>query len=390
MTAALGNNTEFWALPDGTTEWVNIRRTDGDMDKQPTYTKSAEIQTGGQAAQNALTQTSVQGSINHEFPLADPGLEIMLESVCRSSFSADLAINASTISFDNGAGTIDDSGNGFGSVVAGQIIGVFNATNATNNRVYRVETAAAGQLTVFPAPPVTEAAGATVDIKGRNMRNSNVEQPFTLQKRVPYTGGVDYRNNTGTQVTQFDITIQPGALVTSTSTMLGTDATASDTQNGGTTDLASQVDKVLGAVGIMPHVFIDSTEITPEDDLFTDMSMTIGNGGAENFVVNKAGAACLSFGDIVVGGTLNSFAQNTSRSVLRSVLDKLDNSTRFDMTMVLQDSDGNYMAIRRPQTIYTAATQPPTANGLMVNNGTVDSEKGSDGYTLQIDIIETP
>lgn len=68
---------------------------------------------------------------------------------------------ATTISFN--ANTISDSGNGLALFGVGGLIEVRGS--ASNNRVHRVTTSAAGALGVVPAL-TTESAGASVTILG--------------------------------------------------------------------------------------------------------------------------------------------------------------------------------------------------------------------------------
>jgi hypothetical protein len=80
---------------------------------------------------------------------------------------------ASTISFDNSTAQIRDSGNGL--LTAGFLVGdkVYAFGTATNNTSFTVTVAAAGALTVTPAP-TTEAAGtifAIVAASGGQLRD---------------------------------------------------------------------------------------------------------------------------------------------------------------------------------------------------------------------------
>lgn len=58
--------------------------------------------------------------------------------------------------------TIADSGNGLAIFTAGRVIEVRGSPD--NSRTFRVETSAAGSLTVSPATVTTEAAGPTITI----------------------------------------------------------------------------------------------------------------------------------------------------------------------------------------------------------------------------------
>jgi len=76
--------------------------------------------------------------------------------------ASDIEKTAATISFTAATKTIADSGDGLGFIQAGELIRVSGSTS--NNRIYRVVTAAAGAITV--AETITdESAGASITIE---------------------------------------------------------------------------------------------------------------------------------------------------------------------------------------------------------------------------------
>ena len=136
------------------------------------------------------------------------GLRDKMYGTGRATIHASKAAN--TISFDNATSQIRDSGNGL--LAAGFLVGdlVLAFGTANNNTTFTVTVAAAGALTVTPAP-TTEAAGtifAIVAATGgqlrdvmRNfvMREYSGSQPATADAAVgTATLLVEYTNNGGT------------------------------------------------------------------------------------------------------------------------------------------------------------------------------------------------
>lgn len=83
----------------------------------------------------------------------------------RLSESSNVTRTASTISFDAATKTINDSGNGFSSIVPGFWVSVSGASNSANNSAFLVTGVTAGTLTLDPSSVlVTEAAGSSVTV----------------------------------------------------------------------------------------------------------------------------------------------------------------------------------------------------------------------------------
>lgn len=400
MTCLLNGNTiEYWAVKQtgpcsgvpATPTWTNLRRVDGSLQRVITTEKSNEVDPTRQSGRNVKTQQSVEGSFNGELPVADSGLRMIIESAMQSTFSADLGISATTISFDNASSEIRDSANGFGSVVAGSFIGVGGTTGGTNDGLYLVTSVTdAGTIVVSPAP-TDEVAGSTVVITGQNIRNSNSQQGLTIQKRTEHEAGTEYLTFSDCQVNTLSFAITSASLLTTTYAILGRNQEDGTTQVAGSTDNAVSTAEIIGSVSGVPEIWIDGVQSASSTLLYTDMTVDIDNGGSQNYKIGGAGSAGISYEDITVSGNLNSYVDKTDATTLAAERNKADNETLFDIAIVLKDANDNRMVIRRPSTMYTSFDQPESGNGTVVQNtGTVDSEGKTNGYTIQIDYIVNP
>lgn len=400
MTCLLNGNTiEYWAVKQTgpcagvptTPTWTNLRRVDGSIQRTITTEKSNEVDPTRQAGRNVLTQQSVEGSFNGELPIADAGLQMIIESALQSTFSADLGISASTISFDNASSEIRDSANGFGSVVAGSFIGVGGTTGGTNDGLYLVTSVTSSGVIVVSPAPTDEVAGSTVVIKGKNIRNSNSEQGLTIQKRTTHEAGTEYLTFSDCQVNTLSFAVTSSALLTTTYAILGRNLESGTTQVAGSTDNAVSTDQIIGSVSGVPEIWIDGVQSQSSTLLYTDMTIDINRGGSQNYKIGGSGSAGISYGAIEVTGNLNSYVDKTDGITLAAERTKADNQTQFDIAIVFKDANSNCMVIRRPSTMYTTFDQPESGNGTVVQNtGAVDSEGKTNGYTIQIDYIANP
>jgi hypothetical protein len=396
-----GNTIEYWVVKqtgpcDGvptTPVWTNLRRVDGTLERVPTFAKSAETDPTRQAGENVLTQQSVEGSFNGEFPIADSGLRILMESALQNTFGNDAGVAAATtISFDNASSELRDSANGFTDIVAGQFIGVFGTAGGTNDGVHFVSSKTNDGVLVLSTAPTDEAAGASITITGSHLRNNANEVGLSVQKRTTHEAGTEFLTFSDVQVNTLSFAIESASLLTTTYAVLGRQLESGTTQIAGATDNALSTSRIVGSVSGVPAVWIDGTRSSTDGLLYTNMTVDIDNGAAQNYKVGGSSSAGLSFGAITCSGQLNSYVDKTDGTSIALERTKADAETKFDIAIEFTDANGHVLVIRRPSTMYTSFNQPESGNGTVVQNtGSVDSDgKGSAGYTVSIDYIPNP
>lgn len=386
-----GNAITQWAAETDTTPaWTPIRRTDGVIaDKTITMTESAEVDPTRQGKFSVKTQAEIGGSFNAEFPVADAGVKILIKSAMQSAY-AETDYTAATISFDNTAGTIDDSADlAFADIVAGNFFQVFGS--ASNDGVLFQVTAKAddGTVTVSPSP-TDEIAGASITVRGSNIRNSNVVPPLFIQERLPSATDTLYRTYSGMQVGTFETTVPTGGIITSSYSLLGLEKLDQTTQVAGSTDNSVSTGRIIGSVSGIDEWIVDGSRVVPSSVCYTDFTFNIDNGLTGEYGIGKDGACLISDSAINVTGTLNSFVDATDAASIDQEKNKLDNETLFSLGAVFKDQNGNKLVAYMPSVQYSELTQAERANGQSLKNtGTYKANgKSVEGYTIQITLIE--
>lgn len=374
-----------------TPTWDVIPRTGGDVDDAIGTTSSNLVDTTRQGPRPVLTSIDIASNIPSELQVTETVFQNFVKGALQNPIGTDINYAASTISFDNGTSEIRDSALGFAAIDVGEYFGVFGATTAANNQVYLVTAKADnGTLTVSPTP-TTEAAGASITLKGKQVRSGNSEIAYSVQKRIPGSDGTVYYTFEGLQVSSLALSITPQSLITTTVDMVGLQKLDGTSQIAGSTDNAESTDRVTGTVSGVPQIFIDSVNQDPSDVLATDLSFTIDNGSSGTPVVGSAGASCILHNAINVTGTLNTYVGDTVAEITAEKV-KATNQTEFQLALVFKDADGNYVVFDFPAVQYTTLTNPDTANGdLLTNTGTFQAHgKGTSGYTVGVTFVEAP
>tara|TARA_R110000851_G_scaffold187318_1_gene337131 strand:- start:39028 stop:40191 length:1164 start_codon:yes stop_codon:yes gene_type:complete len=370
-----GNEVSFHLVPQttatsglpSTPAWQEMRRVNGDFDKSRELTQSNEIDSTGQAPKYAPTASSVQGSFDDEFPIADLPTRLILASVLRGSFSADLAISATTIAAT--ATGFTDSANGFGSVAVGDYIKLGGLTDTTDNRVFKVTASAVGVIATSPAPNSTETASATITIKGSRLSSGIAQSAFGIQKRKPYAGGTVFETYQGVQFGNFAVNITASSLVTISYTTVGLNQVAGTGQIAGATDTAASSADITSSVTDVSYWFEGAPAVVTTLN-YLDTSFTLDNGLSGINIIGLEGAGTLQHNPISVNGSLTSIASDDTEK------QRFLNNTRFNIGMQITDADGNVLVFDFPQALYTALPQANNGNGeIFQNSGTFGAEK---------------
>ena len=366
---------------DSNPEFTRTRRTDGRISQQNTFEKSAEIKSNLQGAQNTLTNVEFNNEISVE---VTQNINQFIPSILMDNGDATpVSVTASTISFDDTANTIADSGSGFGDVEDGQWIFVTGAADSTLNIAYYVVTATSALLTCSEVG-ADEAAGASVTVEGTMLRSGNTESLLTVQGRDTHTGAtndIDYKTQFDTIVDTLNITTPSSGIMTGSATLISASQNNGVEPISGQTDAADDTSNPLGSANGYNGFFPD--QATEVDKTFTDISFDIVRNSGTQDAAGTLGALCVEQDIIGITGTLTSIRKADDPAVEET---KYDNSTRFSMSFIYQWDDDKQMVITMRNMVYTDGSIASSAGDFANFAGTYDAEEDSFGTTIQFDL----
>lgn len=368
-----------------------VPRTGGDIDNVIGTTTSELVDTTRQGARPVLTSLDINGDIPTELQTTTAVFKNIVKGTLQNQIGADINYSAATISFDNATSKILDSGNGLTGLSVGSFFGVYDSTVEGNNQVYLVTSKANdGEATISPAPS-DEIAGASITLKGSNVRSGKNEIGFTFQKRIPGSDGTVNYTFEDVQFASTAFSVTPQGIVTVEPSIIGLTKLDGVDQITGATDNPETTARVTGTVNGVPQIFLDSVGILPSEALATELSFTIDNQTTGVPVVGKAGAACLQHDAIAVTGTLNTILGDTVAEIQAEKL-KAENQTEFQLAIVFKDPDNNYVVFDFPTVQYETLANPDTSNGvLLTNTGTFRAHgKNASAYTCGVTFVESP
>lgn len=352
-----------------TGNYTKLAVTGSTLQPQRAHQDSNRIEETGVSGNSHLVGKSGSGTLDFEFALQT--VDDFLKSVIRSAaWTSEVEVSATTISVTASTKTIADSGNGFGSLAAGQWIKITNSdTDANHDILAKIATASAGSITLeSPTKAIAdESAGNTVTITmGAQLTNAETQSAFSIEENVTDVAntyfkygyavcnsfsldfGVDDNANNG-----------GGRLATASASFMATHgdrATSSDAAGynaaTGNPEVNTSVDTIYVLEGGSD---LASTGLTINLEASKSERRKIGDGG---------NPFDMSMGRLSAGGSITRYFANLDLAA------KFEDHTDSSLAIAIKDSSSTakYMVIEFPRVKFRQSTSNPSAEGSRFQN----------------------
>jgi hypothetical protein len=355
-----------------------LRLTGGSNFGQTTSTvRSAEIRGDAQKAGTFRTDVAASPTLNVEL---SPGtFDDFVQALLRGTWSTPVNLAGTDISA-TASGFAASTTNLTTNVTVGQWVYVGGFANTAINNWYKVTAVTSTTMTTTPVPPATAAAGAAVTIRGSNVRNSNTERSFALQKRH-----LDLTNKylllRGNRIGSGSFTIQPGQLITGSFSTEALNAVTATSGAGNGSVTAVGATQVLNAVDNVFRIMIGGTEVT---SLFvTQIQFNVNMNPRRQNAIGTLGARGIGMGAAEVTGSIEMFLDDNSWAQLSNY----NNFTKQSLAFAVSVNGAGYV-IEFPNIVFT--NEPGTLDGNDVDpllRFTFSAEPGTIGSstsTIQV------
>lgn len=347
--------------------------------KQTTNTNT--IRSDAQVNANLELGAQMAGDINFELIYSD--YETLIKGLMRSPFTT-AGVTAGTISFDAATQEIRDSGSGFTTAAGFAVnmwIRVSGAYNSENNGLFRVTTRTDGALTLAngAASIVDEAAGETVTVAGKYVRNGTTNYSFLIEKQ--FLDVTKYVYYTGCVVGTLALTTTALEVVNGTFGLQGKQGVAMDSTVAGSVTDASTNEQVTASANV-GSILIDNVETTIP---LRSIAANVDNGLRPRPQVGSKYSSNFGRGSFTVSGTVEAYFED------HTLYNKLIDHTAVELSWRVTDVDGNVIIFTIPEVYLNEGS--PNAPGpnddiiLPLNfDAVVNKDTGYD-FTLQIDVL---
>lgn len=342
----------YGVLPSG--DFSILRFTSESLKQVTRTTKSAEIRADRQIPSIVRTGVSGSGSIGIELSYGahDTLLQYALMS---AGWSSPVTVTAATISAASADNSFNDSGSGFGSIVAGQWIKVRGFANAANNGYFKVVSKTSAKLVVSGGTLVTAAASPTITVKmGAQIVNGVTGTSFTIERKYG-----DLTNTFaalfGCMVDKFSLNAAAEAITTgSFDLILAREESASSAPSGGGYDDAPN-NPVMNAVDDLPQIWLNQALIPA-----TAVSLSLANNLRGRMEIDNVGPVSIGSGTCDISGTLEQYFTSPT------LIDLYLAFTAFSLAWCQEDALGNSYVIEIPQARFVDGQRPATGQNADV------------------------
>lgn len=379
----VGGDFKVWTSAQTTKGAINaspvftaVRRTSGRAKKNISYTQSAEVSLDFNAVRQVQDTKEISAEIETE--VSKQSIGFLLSAI--HGTETVVSQTATTISA-TGTGLSASSGTPFASVNAGDFIFVTGFTASSLNRTYLVTAKASGaQISTYPAPAVTEAAGASVTVKCNRTINANTPTYYAMQNRVAddsAVGDVDYYTPFDGIIDSQSLAVGETGIITSSLSMMFEKDSAATTAISGQTDAAELTDAPLSAVQNVANWYFGGASVLC---LLKSATINVNN----NYQRDDAAGCVARYGR----GQFEVSVEGVSRSSYAdsmSVRDIYYAGTRTAFGVEFDHGGGEKTVVYIPQGVLTAWDMEDGQNVISNDSFSLAAEKSSSlGYTIAV------
>lgn len=337
--------TVFGTTPSGPPTLQDLRFTNESLSQNTGTVSSAEIRPDRQVTDVIRTNIGGEGDVGMELSYGafDEWFEFALQA---TAWSSPVTVGPNATTSFTAPDTIDDSGSGFGSIVANQWIKITGATNAVNNGYFKVATAAAGQLTVVEQTIATDSASAaTTVVMGGQILNGTDDRFMTIEK-VYSDLSAQLAVYTGMMVDTFALNVAVEQVLSGSFGFLGKAAASGTATVGDGSNTAAPTNSILNPVDHVVAILEGQASYGVQN-----FGFNLGNNLRSRLQVATLGAISVGSGKVNLTGTFQAYFNDAV------VMNKYLGDTASSLSLVVQDTAGNAYVFDFPQVKYTSGTR---------------------------------
>lgn len=352
-----------------------LRKASGGIKYAPTYVQSPERPADREGVPQVQDVATLDATISSGVSIQS--FELFRASVC----------GASEVEFTNTANTYAATATGFtgtsgwaNNLAVGDWFFAEGFTNPLNNVAYRVVSKTATDVTTYPAPAATQAAGASITMKSFKTVTGDTPTLLIMQDRAPddtAAGGVSYKTAYNGFINTANMTIPETGPLTYETTVQFEKIIAGNAIVAGQSDSAAYTDDALSAVQNIEQFIVNDVFATCS---VKSMSFEYNNN---NQIDQAAGCTQrIGLGQISLSGSIVGRSPKSNPFVFRNYYEQGTNV--LGTGVVLNFGSGKKAVIIMDRVKITEHEQSTEANVVASSSCTYNAEKGQYGKTLRI------
>ncbi len=318
-----------------------LRYSSENLKQDAGTSQGEEIRGDRQIPSMRRTRKSASGNINGllSYGTYDDLLASVLQaSAWNAAVTVGPIVTISAAASDN---SFNDSGSGFGSLVANQWIYVTGFTTPGNNGFFKILTKAAGKITVAGGTLVDEVAGDSVTIKqGAYIVNGVTLDTYNFERKYGDLAS-EFALFTGMALNGLSLTVPQEGDISVGFDLVGGGEQSLVSSGGSGYTAATTTEKFNGLD--VNHLWENAADLT-----IANFAMQLGNNLRTRIVVGASGVLSIGAGNINVTGSLRTYYTS------KTLFDKWLAETATAIALGLSDAAGNRYVIDLPHVKFMA------------------------------------
>lgn len=326
------------------------------------------------------TEASTAGDIGVEWMYGsyDP----FIESALGGTFSTLFTLTATDISAANGDSSFNSVAAAFSTanILPGHWINVTGFANAVNNGLFRVVSVTTAKI-VVAATLTTEAAGPSIKVKSRSVRNGTTRKSFTIEKEFVDTTPTMFAIHRGMVVNTMNINSSTGSIVNGSFGFSGLTTDYETASCGTGADLSAVTNEVFSPVAGIGTIYEGGTALTGA--CVKSINLTTTNNLRMTTCLGQLYPTSVTLGTLSATGTIELYLAN------KTLLDKFVDGTYTSLSYSFDDVEGNKFVIFLPRVKYSTGSVSNIGKNqdAMVSLGFTSLDSDTDGFGIQISCI---
>lgn len=344
-----------WGTTPTTPTLAALRFTKDALAHNKTTVVSEEIRADRQLSDLVQVGVNAAGGFNFELSYTS-----LLPWFAAAISCAPVVINITALSADlvSSTGTITAAGGTWANVIPGAFVRVAGFTNPLNNKVAMVVSKTSTDLVFGSGVFAANQTGATISVKGTQLKNGLERPSFTLERAIPNSSGSNvFQSFTGMCVDVLNLAMESMKIITGDVAFVGKQGASSGTSVSASPYTAAATDDIMNATSNVANIKRDGAAM---DERAKTFSLSIKNNLRPKDAIGELGAFDIGQGEFNVTGSLNVYFD--SNALYQSFLDH--DATSFSWTV--SDAAGNTIAFNLPRVKMSAGN--PAVSGKNTDN----------------------
>lgn len=354
-----------------------LRNTSSSLNVNIATTTSQEIVSTGDTTDLVRTAGTTGGDIGMEYSFAE--YRPFVESAVRGTFSTAVTLTATDISVNATDQSLNSVAGGFSTTnfLAGHWVRVTGYTTNTAAFIGKIVSVTPTKMVLSHFTLSTEAAGASITVKGRSVRNGTTKKFFTIEERYTDLSNT-FQVYKGQHVNKMTIDAASESIIKGTFGFMGMTGAFATATAGTGSDVAASANPLMSATANVGTVFIDGTAVSGV--YFKNINLSVDGNNRSLSAISNLYPIGINIGTISAKFAVTAFFNDTT------LLAKFLAGTSFALAYSFSDSSGNYVVVDAPYCKFDTGTlDGKTLNADVMQNLSITALKSpSLGYTLQI------